>query len=958
MMLGRYRGILVVLGAATLVSVGSLLQLFRVPDGWLDDLEDPAERALWRGYRSQLRGDHVSTQRHWEEAGPSGQALAARLTTGIRIRDALASQRLEDRQRALLDWEAWQGSDPGMQVWRDAGHAVTAHAGTRTVVSIARGEYDELFRATPETPLRLAVYGPARLRLAVRPLHEDAGGEPIDDWIGIGSADGLRRHPVIDNGVSPGLRPATDEPWRPGQEIEIVQPVPAGYHEFTVGAAGHDLLVGVAVAEPRRPLTVLPRLSPYTVRHALAAAGRVAPSARTVAVTVVDHCRAMPALAAAEPAPEPLAAPSAAWFEDLEAQRGQRLPPTAEPAAAISARERLAALLWAAEQEPERHAALLAEAEQLAESGLPVAGADATLRRLRRPASWELLRTVQESAGLRLIEFTGWQPEAPELQIRKAMMGLEAADEQVMSGHDARALSLYNLEPVVVGLRLSLVEAAMQPMRPMRVLLRWDDRKQREVVLDGDTPVRYLEQRVGTGYHVLRVRIVEPLANQFLRIRLEERRGTSRRLIAEPVQRSYMLATREQPLVVMARGPTRLRVDEWRDGRTLVSYRTVPEGWQRVEVAVEKGRDEALLRVFKRTLEPGRPTAALRETSYRPEPLEAAQWPQLPTIDRADAPLAALPSGRWPGSSTWSLNSGYTSRREVDNEPQSAGAAERFAALGASYQSFSADQDTYRQADGAVRLRENGDPTLALGGLASVRAPGWPVNLDVSGSLFLQHVAASGGIESATTLRARASRQYELGEKLSHRPALTLFQRWLSLEALPRESTEEVDRDVFTRYKRDHGRGLRAGDRIQYQPWLDTVLFAGAELISNEDLNLFAPDHLSLSLGARQLVGDLDLELRYMRYEYFADDDRRRGNDAQRLRLDAVFGRWLGPRRGLRASATLDYDFDSNDVSLYLSLSLDLAEGRYYRDFAPGDVDFRPLRQRRMLERHVGEGWQ
>ena len=934
-------------------------------DATLADLEDPEGRALWRGYRSQQRGDLAAALRHWRQAGERGRALAARLTDGIEIRRMLASPQHGERQRALLDWEDWQDADPGPRVWRDGGHAVSAHAGTRTLFSIARSDYAELFRATPEAPLRLAVYGPTRLRLGVRPLHAGAAAGPLNDWLTLRAAGGLQRHPIIDNNVSPGLRPASDEPWRPGQEVELVQEVPAGYHELALSAAQHELLVAVAVEEPRRPLSVLPPLNPYTARWGLVAKDHSPPpdsakASHGVDVAVVGHCRVQPA--AVPPALGATGgvlasgAPSAAWFDGLDAQRVARTPPTSVPAPSL--RQRLASLLWQAEQAPQRHAALLAEAERLVEGAPPAAGVEAIMRRLRRPAAWEPLHTVQESAGLRLVEFSGWQPESPALQIRKAVMALDADDEQLMSGHEARVLSLYNLQPVVIGLRLSLVEAAMQPAQPMRVLVSWDDREPRELVLDAGTPELRLEERVGGGHHVLRLRIAEPLANQFLRIRLEERRGASSRVIAEPVQRSYMLATPEQPLVLLARGPTRLRIDEWRDGQTRVSYRSVAEGWQRVEVAVDRGRDEALLRVFNRTLEPGRPSAELRRTAYRPTPLQGPRWPQPPAIDLVEGPAAEPYAAGWPGNGTWSLNLGLTSRRTVDDEPETAGAAERFATLGATYRWFSDVQDSYYEVDTALRLHEDGDPTLALGGLVGVRRPDWPLDLDLAGSLFLQRVDAAGGVESAATLRARLSRRLPLTERLSHRPSLALFQRWLSLDALPQEAPEKVDQDIFTRYKRDHSRGLRAGERIDYRPWLDTLLFAGAELVSNEDLNLLEPDHLNLTLGARQLVGDLDLGLRYRRYGFFADDDRTRASETQRLRLDAGFGRWLDPRRGLQAGLALEYDHDTQVVSLLLSLSLDLANGRYYRDFRPGEVDFRPLRQRRTLERHVREGWE
>ena len=192
---------------------------------------------------------------------------------------------------------------------------------------------------------------------------------------------------------------------------------------------------------------------------------------------------------------------------------------------------------------------------------------------------------------------------------------------------------------------------------------------------------------------------------------------------------------------------------------------------------------------------------------------------------------------------------------------------------------------------------------------------------------------------------------------LTHRPSLSLFQRWLSLDGRPPGDATEVDQDVFTGYKRNHRRGLRLGERLQYRPWLDTRLFAGVNLVSNEDLNLLDPDHLSVDLGARQLLGDLDLGVRLKHLEYYADDDRAQDSDTQRLKLDLGFGRWLSPHRGLQASLGYEYDTESGDASLALSLSLNRANRRYYRDFRPGDLDFRQLRQRKALEQAASEGW-
>jgi hypothetical protein len=351
---------------------------------------------------------------------------------------------------------------------------------------------------------------------------------------------------------------------------------------------------------------------------------------------------------------------------------------------------------------------------------------------------------------------------------------------------------------------------------------------------------------------------------------------------------------------------------------------------------------------------------------YEPKPVTPAKpidvrvLPPAPAIQVSDMHASALPAGdlppaALPGDGTWSLTGGFTSRRLVDDEPQAGGGAEQFFFVGATYRWFDERQDIYYQADGFVRLHEHGDPALALHGVVSVRKPDWLVDLDVAGSLFLQHVDASGEVETAAALEARISRSLELGDKVSHRPSLAVFQRWLSLDGLPADAPETVDQDIYSRYKDDHGRGLRVGDRIQYRPWLDTVLFAGAHLVSNEDLDLTDPDHLLLEIGARQLIGDFDLGARYSHFQYYEDDDRERDSDTQRLWIDVGFSRWLSPYRGVEADLSYVYDSQSGDSSVFLSVSLNLGKGRYYEDYRPGDLDFRSIRQRRALERQASE---
>jgi hypothetical protein len=493
-------------------------------------------------------------------------------------------------------------------------------------------------------------------------------------------------------------------------------------------------------------------------------------------------------------------------------------------------------------------------------------------------------------------------------------------------------------------------DIAYTPTQTLRARIALDDLPETEVVLTAAEPKALHRFKIGPGNHTLRVRIDQPVVNQLLRIKVHERRGNSKTALSKPTQRSYMIATKDQPLVLMLRGPTRLRVDEWRDGHTLSTYRTVKPGWQSVTLTVESDREEALFRVFEQKVTPDKLTAAARTDAHAAVSLGKPLWPQSEAESLPGIALTEIPNKGWLPLGTWSLAGGWVSRRVVDGEPNVSATADRFLKIGAVYRRFSSRQDTYYHADGMLRWRDYGYPTLALNGYVGIRKPHWPVDVDITGSVFIQYLNASGTTEAAATIRGRVSRRMDLSEKLSHRPSLALFQRWLSLDRLPANHPERVDQDVFTRYKQSHQRGLRIGDRIQYRPWLDTILYAGAHANSNEDLNVFDPDNIGVNVGAKQLIGNLDLDINYRHTRYFEDEDRNEANNVNRWRVDLGFSRWLSSSRGLQANLRYEYDQDSADSSIFLTFSFNRSNGRFYQDFRPSDMDFRALRQRRALE--------
>ena len=188
--------------------------------------------------------------------------------------------------------------------------------------------------------------------------------------------------------------------------------------------------------------------------------------------------------------------------------------------------------------------------------------------------------------------------------------------------------------------------------------------------------------------------------------------------------------------------------------------------------------------------------------------------------------------------------------------------------------------------------------------------------------------------------------------KTTHRPEVSVFQRWQSLDQNLHEHPERVDQDLFTRYKHDHPRGLGLGETLSHNPWLDTLWFTSLDLVSNEDLNPFDPDHLGIKVGARQLVGNWQVAAEYLGRRYFPDADRDEGLNRHRLQVAFDWLGWQSASSGWHGRIKIDWDSESGHFSGLMSLAWNWANGRFYRDFRPGETGFLQLRRRRLHEQH------
>jgi hypothetical protein len=618
-------------------------------------------------------------------------------------------------------------------------------------------------------------------------------------------------------------------------------------------------------------------------------------------------------------------------------------------------------LLWLTEQHPGQHERALALEEALFAAHPQVPGLHALWTRLSRSSDWAPVTGIESSAGVRYIEMRGWQPESPTIRIRKALLAPIAPEEQILFGTNQGVLTLMNLQPVTLEIRLTMEDIAFLPPLPMPVLLQQSGSAPQKVSLTHSQPQHTLHLRVPAGRHSVRISLTEPVANQFLRVRVfelkakGERSGSAKLPLVQTVERSYQVATPQEPVRISVAGPTWLRIDELREGKALTRYQLVESGLQRITLTPQPGQREALLRVYQRVQVTDRTVASARPPGVAsepvPEPLVRVPSPESPAeVAIADQyPLGGQEDGTW----TFTAAGRRRKNVEVDEDRDAQRKPEQFFEASATHRYFSERWKTYFATAMLGRLREHGGSTLGLSEQLEYRLP-LPLILQLEGSMYLQQPQGDSlddTLEWAGLLRGSVAQRRDLSLKTFHLPSLSLFGRALSMQRNTHYKSGHVDQDIFTPYKADHQTGLEIADTFTHRPWLDTLWSTRISLVSNEDYNVFQPDHVGVRFGWQQLLGDVQVGTTYRLTQFLSDGDRDSTFRRNTLAMDVIWERWRFRLQRFELGFRWVHDFEAGDDFGLLAVSWHFGNGRLYRDFRPGEVDFADVRERRALRK-------
>ena len=664
---------------------------------------------------------------------------------------------------------------------------------------------------------------------------------------------------------------------------------------------------------------------------------------------------------------------------------------------AATVRDESVALLWLAEHSPEKREAALARVLDGAQRFPETPQLAAVVDRLSRQSGWVALPAVRRSAGKQRVLIDHRLPESPALRVRHALLPPLADNERRLSGEGQLLIAFDNPQRSHLVIHLLGEELALPPGPPLKVRVQLGERPATEVdVAAGGAPVS-VPLDIPAGRHTLRIGITDPLANQFLRIGLEEPG-------APPMEgeRAYHVATAETAIETELAGPAWLRIDTLRDGRTLSTYRYLDQAWQTVRLPVADGQRETLYRLFLRRQEPDRPVTRPRYVAVTPQPLPEP----VPVADRPmeNDPVKlvdGLPLGGQEAG-TWTLAAGWARRPHLDDRPQAQLVRDEFLELSARYRKHEADTREYGSVELLGRLREQGGPTLGLRSDWSGPLGASPIGFSLDGSAFMQRPEtadapaplpgaladqesaalpgrARARIEGSVLVSASLHLQRTIGLRTWHLPRATAFAGWQSLDGNLRVSSEAangfydnylsgsglmgrsdflrrharydargLDQDVFSAYRVDHGYGWRLGDTLVHQPWRDTLWYAGASVTSNADLRLWKPDHARFELGWHQLLGPLRLQVEYQATHYASDRDRAQATTLHAIEFSLLGESWRSRHQRNELAVLAGYDLTRQSGSIHFVWRMDFGNGRGFRDYRPGDVDFRDLREARL----------
>ncbi len=886
-----------------------------------------SQQWFWIGLKAQKHGNYQTALDAWKKSG--SDSWLSQLQQGQKIQQQFTNS--QDISQLYLAWSQWQQKHPGDSIWQDASTYIKDSAGTDQYYNLERDLFSKAYRGTKQRPVKLQVMGPVNLSFKVRVLHQLADSK-FDGWLQITDNREQYRYPFSNNRAVQGLVLSGNAEYLLGNSITVEHQVGQGFHEIELSSDIAPVSVSIKQQRPELPLSILAPLQTDTFLHVLNSADMTESQLNKLIPVQVSTSMAV-------------------------ANKGliaQAILASPKAENAMQAEIRMTQCLAVMETDKDSRASLLFVAEQLQKRFPGNIKIRALWNRISRYSQWKTVNSIVSSAGMDFINTQGWQPANPALNIRKALISRTTSDQHVVFGNQRLLMVMTNLKIKTLNVEVILDDLAFLTNSPAQFQYQIDTQEPEQLTITRSEGVKKLVLRVPAGHHQIRFSLINPVTNQFLKLRFQDDSMD----LSVSKERSFFISSRVNPLKVNIYGPATIRIDEWLKGKITSRYQDVATGWTLITIPPAKSQQQSLLQIKQRAVDDeARPVMSRVAT----QELEVVPPPEIPTKEN-QLPVTMIDDSFQPGQQTfgtWSFGTDSVRRNNIQ-EDSSRNSPIHYQQIRLNHRYFDEFNNRYWNTQGFVRVRLNGSPSYGLIESVRFQPDQLPFAINMEAKAITQHV--TNHQEWMGQFKIAISQSARLTPKTVFLPKLSWFGRYLSLRNssilfaddsfLDRDLHDKVDQDLYTAYKAQHTTGLRASLLFIHDPWLDTRWTARIKSVSNENMNIFLPDHISTEAHWNQLFGAVSLDASYRINYYLNDNNRLRASQRQFTKLNLNWQPWITQHKHIEIDAQYNYDIEKNAHLGMLSFTYHFGGTRGYRDFKPGEIDFRQIRERQRLDEY------
>lgn len=834
--------------------------------------------------------------------------------------------------------------------------------------------------------------------------------QALDGVLEISNGLQLERVPIINNLASDTLKiDGLTHLYQPGKRVFAELQIPAGLNELKLTSRNFDLLFRVHVERPEVMSPALPPISETTI--AAVALGKFGPRCELLGepsddAIGTDSVRLVSRQEKGKSLDHPFRRYYGGEF-DLEvlqpllsSQLGEiptwqnRIQPSDAPFVVVGQDEidKRAISLVLDHQAPETNQPSLpllkiAMLESMVQMYPQHSLLIDLLTMLKAGSTWKRFEQFDRRAGVYLEKRDAWRPLNPKIRTRRTLLGVERIDRAIV-GQTPVEIDLSKIFAPEVEFTLARPRVGFLPMKD--TVVYWEiDGKQDSVTLKSHQQIEKFRVQLHSGSDRITFWQPQPWVNHYVAVNVDEvmTDGSVRPTggpACDPEVKSWHVATAEEPLTFRGEGPSVFRIDRLVDDQVHTRIVPVVEGDKTFELGPEEGSRIGRFRIFQldmaETVSPVfRPTIkpeeqnehwvhqavdevfANAEFESQVQPLESLDLLSLrgPDADPVNIDINDVTQLGVHDSGTVGFRIGYRQRRVIDEFPtdQLPG---QFFDIGFSHRKYDRWKDEYLQTNLLLRPRLGSGPTFGLNhqrtrnlGTVNQRCDNTadgqgPIQLNWRIYAFGQYAGTpvqgfGNSFPWTAGFSGGLSRRYYLNPHLSHRPSVNVFGRYLS-ESGDLFSEGELDRDIFTIYKLNHRYGLRLSDQFTYQRYMDRRFYLRPMLNTNEDQLI--PDNAGFAVGTDHLLGALQVHLGYRLTGFLSDNDRTETSIQNVLRIDVKSEQWN--EAGFRSEVDFSLIHEINGgTSVGIFFSRYFNDARLYRDFRPGTILFRSLKQER-----------